>query len=90
MIMHNIELYVIVKDTFGDYGESFEGKVVLNKQGTAEVFKSRQIAESNLVRLVKSLGVTYKQSTCDKGMQFHLYDGAERYYLQRLIIDNSL
>lgn len=88
--MHNIELYVIVRDIFGVCGESFEGQIVLSNTSTAEVFKSRHVAESRLEELIKDLNEPYEKSTTDEGLQFYLYHGSERYYLQRLSIDNSL
>ena len=85
-------MYIIVKDVWGDYGDSEEAVVVRNSEGVAEAYRTKNHAERDLEEMIKSMGEEYEIIDNDDydSVAYSLWDGHEVFYVYELYVDNRL
>ena len=87
-------MYIIVKDVWGDYGDSEEAVVVRNSHGVAEAYRSKNHAERALEEMIKSISIRGEYDIIDNddydSVAYSLWDGHEVFYVYELYVDNRL
>jgi len=92
MVMQNIKLYLVVKDTLGDYGGESKRSIVLNKASSSQAFSSKSCALSALKEMIEDTEEEYEILDDEKysGLAYSLWDGHEIFYIHEIYLDNSL
>jgi len=92
MVIQNIKLYLIVKDTLGDYGEESKRSIVLNRASSSQGFSSKSCALNALKEIIEDTEEEYKILNDKKysGLAYSLWDGHEIFYVYEICLDNSL
>jgi len=85
-------MYIIVKDFWGNYGDSAEAVIVLNSFGVAEAYRSKSHAERVLKEMIENTGEEYEIIDNDDyiSVAYSLWDGHEIFYVYELHVDNRL
>lgn len=85
-------MYIIVKDVCDDHGGESEAVIVLNNNGIAEAYRTKQHAEKALEEMIKNMEEEYEIINGDDypSIAYSLWGYQEIFYVFELYVDNRL